>query len=70
MEAFTRDWQAITVKRKTVLTVAGETERYLYFVLDAVQRAFYLADDDKEASIVFTYPPSFIDLKQTHLFFC
>jgi CRP-like cAMP-binding protein len=58
-EAFSAHWQPLTVKRKTVLTAAGETERYLYFVLEGVQRAFYLGDDNKEATIVFTYPPSF-----------
>ncbi len=42
-----------------MLTAAGEKERYLYFVLEGVQRAFYLGDDNKEATIVFTYPPSF-----------
>lgn len=57
--AFCSGWQQLTVKRKTVLTAAGETERYLYFVLEGVQRAFYLGDENKEATIVFTYPPSF-----------
>jgi CRP-like cAMP-binding protein len=57
--AFTNGWQPITVKRKTILTAAGETERYLYFVLEGLQRAFYIGEENKEATIVFTYPPSF-----------
>jgi CRP-like cAMP-binding protein len=57
--AFCEGWQPLTVKRKTILTAAGETERYLYFVLEGVQRAFYIGDENKEATIVFTYPPSF-----------
>lgn len=57
--AFTNGWKLFTVKRKTVLTTAGETERYLYFVLEGLQRSFYIGDDNKEATIVFTYPPSF-----------
>ena len=36
------------VKRKTILTVAGETERYLYFVVEGVQRAFYLGEKNKD----------------------
>jgi CRP-like cAMP-binding protein len=44
---------------KTILTAAGETEKHLYFVLEGLQRAFYIGDDQKEATIVFTYPPSF-----------
>lgn len=58
-DAFCSGWQPLTVKRKTILTAAGETERYLYFVLEGVQRAFYIGDKNKEATIVFTYPPSF-----------
>jgi CRP-like cAMP-binding protein len=57
--AFISGWKPVTVKRKTILTAAGERERYLYFVLEGVQRAFYLTSDNREATIVFTYPPSF-----------
>ena len=67
LEAFTSNWQPITVKRKTILTAAGEKERYLYFVLEGVQRAFYLGDDNKEATIVFTYPPSFSGVADSFL---
>ena len=59
LERFTANWQPLTVKRKTILTAAGETERYVYFVLEGLQRAFYVGDGNKEATIVFTYPPSF-----------
>ena len=59
-------WQPFSCKRKTILTAAGETERYLYFVLEGVQRAFY-ENDDKEATIVFTYPPSFSGVADSFL---
>ena len=59
MDAFVAGWKPLTVKRKTIITAAGERERYLYFVLEGVQRAFYLTNDNREATIVFTYPPSF-----------
>ncbi len=67
LDAFTSNWQPITVKRKTILTTAGEKERYLYFVLEGVQRAFYLGEDNKEATIVFTYPPSFSGVADSFL---
>jgi CRP-like cAMP-binding protein len=67
LDGFTADWQTYLVKRKTVLTVSGETERYLYFVLEGVQRAFYLTDEGKEATIVFTYPPSFSGVADSFL---
>lgn len=54
-------------KRKTVLTAAGETERHLYFVLEGVQRAFYVGVDHPEATIVFTYPHSFSGVADSFL---
>jgi CRP-like cAMP-binding protein len=67
LDAFTANWQPVTFKRKTILTAAGETEKYLYFVTEGVQRAFYLGDDNKEATIVFTYPPSFSGVADSFL---
>jgi len=58
-DAFAAGWQESFYKRKTLLTASGEIERRLYFVLEGVQRAFFLGHDKQEATIVFTYPPSF-----------
>ncbi len=55
---FSQGWLSFAAKRKEVITAAGETERYLYVVLSGVQRVVYY-DDDKEATLVFTYAPSF-----------
>ncbi len=52
-------WVPIEYKRKEVITVANEKEKYLYFVCDGVQRVYYLNDEGKEATLVFTYAPSF-----------
>lgn len=52
-------WQSFEAKRRTILTAAGERERYLYFVLEGIQRVFFLTEQgDKEATLVFTYAPS------------
>ncbi len=51
-------WTEITVKRKQPLTMAGDTEKYLYLVLEGVQRAFYI-HNNKEVTLVFSYPHSF-----------
>lgn len=56
---FERIWQPFSAKRKTILTVAGESERFLYFVLDGVQRVYYFDERGREATVVFTYSPSF-----------
>ncbi|PHN07383.1 Crp/Fnr family transcriptional regulator [Flavilitoribacter nigricans] len=61
-------WQPVVFKRKTILTAAGETERYLYFVTEGIQRAFYLGPDDRrEATVIFTYPPSFSGVADSFL---
>lgn len=64
---FAAIWQPVAFKRKTVLTAAGETERHLYFVLEGVQRAFYVGADHPEATIVFTYPHSFSGVADSFL---
>jgi CRP-like cAMP-binding protein len=56
---FSSKWKTVTVARKQTLTAAGEKEKYLYFVLGGVQRVFYLDDEGREATLVFTYAPSF-----------
>lgn len=58
-EEFASGWQPFAAKRKTIITAANETEKYLYFVTEGVQRAFYLKDNDKDATLVFSYAPSF-----------
>ena len=67
LEELTANWKPLIVKRKTLLTTAGETEKYLYFVLEGVQRAFFLGDKNQEATIIFTYPPSFSGVADSFL---
>ncbi|WP_245842872.1 Crp/Fnr family transcriptional regulator [Pontibacter ummariensis] len=58
-EAFSAAWIPHQAKRKETLTAAGEKENYLYFVAEGVQRVYYFDDQDREATLVFTYAPSF-----------
>ncbi|WP_226805269.1 Crp/Fnr family transcriptional regulator [Agriterribacter humi] len=57
--AFTGIWRPFSAKRKEIITAAGEKEKYLYFVLEGVQRIYYYDEQDREATLVFTYAPSF-----------
>jgi CRP-like cAMP-binding protein len=66
-DAFSSIWQPFSCKRKTVLTKAGETERYLYFVEAGLQRSFYVGNESEEATIVFTYAPSFTGVADSFL---
>lgn len=64
---FAAIWQPVSYKRKTILTAAGETERHVYFVLEGVQRAFYVEAEQPEATIVFSYPYSFSGVADSFL---
>ncbi|MCG2614708.1 Crp/Fnr family transcriptional regulator [Terrimonas sp. NA20] len=66
-EAFSSIWTPFECKRKTMLTAIGETEKHLYFVLEGLQRAFYIGEDNQEGTIVFTYPPSFSGVADSFL---
>ncbi len=58
-DAFSSIWKPFSAGRKEVLTKDGENERHLYFVLGGVQRVYYRDAEDREATLVFTYAPSF-----------
>jgi CRP-like cAMP-binding protein len=59
VNALTSVWTALTAKRKEVLTKPLEQERYLYFITEGVQRVYYYDEMSREATLVFTYAPSF-----------
>lgn len=52
-------WHPFLARRKEVITATGETENFLYFVVEGVQRVYYLDEMDREATLVFSYAPSF-----------
>lgn len=56
---FMEIWSEFQVKRKDIITTAGEVEKYLYFVTDGVQRIVYQDDQNRESTLVFSYAPSF-----------
>lgn len=57
-QALSGCWEQVEFKRKQIITRTGNTEKYLYLVLEGVQRAYYL-HADKEATLVFSFSPSF-----------
>jgi CRP-like cAMP-binding protein len=58
-DVFAALWKPFAAPRKTILTVSGKTEKYLYFIAAGVQRIYYFDEQDREATILFTYAPSF-----------
>lgn len=67
LDHFLSIWEPFTAKRKTMLTRAGDTERHLYFVTEGIQRVFYYDELDREATIIFSYPPSFFGVADSFL---
>lgn len=58
-EDLSKLWKPFSAKRKEVITTMGEKEKYLYFVVEGVQRVYYFDEQNREATLVFTYNPSF-----------
>jgi CRP-like cAMP-binding protein len=48
-----------SAKRKEVLTFASTEEKYLYFVIEGLQRMYYLDEQNREATLLFTYSGNF-----------
>jgi CRP-like cAMP-binding protein len=59
MDALMSIWQPAIAKRKVILTRIGEKESNLYFITEGIQRVYYFDEQNREATIVFTYPFSF-----------
>ena len=64
---FASIWQPFEAKRKVILTAESETERYVYFVISGVQRAYSVHQDGRDTTLVFTYPPSFSGVADSFL---
>jgi CRP-like cAMP-binding protein len=56
---FSSVWTECKAKRKEQLTLSGEKEKHLYFVIEGIQRVYYFDEQNREATLVFTYAPSF-----------
>jgi len=64
MKEYLSHWTEYQLPKKTIMTAPGETERYWYFVLDGIQKSYYLYDD-KQHVIAFTYAPSFSGIPES-----
>ena len=46
------------------MTAPGETERYIYYVIEGIQKSYYL-NDHKQHIIAFAYAPSFSGIPES-----
>lgn len=66
LEKYLSYWTEYSAPKKTIMTAKGETQRYMYFVLEGIQKSYYL-NDDKQHIIAFTYAPSFSGIPDSFL---
>ena len=66
LDEYLSHWKEYHLPKKTIMTAAGETERYIYFVTEGVQKSYYLKEG-KPHIIAFTYPPSFSGIPESFL---
>jgi len=66
LDEYVSHWTPYHVPKRTIMTWEGDTERYMYFVLEGIQKSYYI-NGDKEHIIAFTYPPSFTGIPESFL---
>lgn len=66
LEDYLANWSEYQLPKNTLMTSKGETERYMYFVLEGIQKSYYV-HNDKEHIIAFSYPPSFTGIPESFL---
>ncbi len=64
LEAYTSQWTPYSVPKKTILTEQGQTERYMYYVKEGIQKSYFL-NDGREHIMFFGYPPSFCGVMES-----
>ncbi len=58
LDEYISHWTKYSAPKKTVITRAGRTERFFYYVIEGIQKSYYLSED-KQHIIAFAYAPSF-----------
>jgi len=66
LEDFVSTWHHKAGERKEIITHKDSVERYLYFTIKGIQKAYYIRDD-KEFIVAFTYPFAFTCIPESFL---
>ena len=64
LDEYISHWTEHKVSKKTIMTAPGEMQHHWFYVLDGIQKSYYL-HDDKQHVIAFTYPPSFSGIPES-----
>lgn len=66
LNALLSAFKTVDYPRRALLTEAGQTERYLYFVLEGVQRSYFF-HNDKDFTFQFSYQGDFTGIPESFL---
>lgn len=66
LEEYISHWTPYSLPKRTLMTAPGDTERYMYYVVEGIQKSYYL-NDGKQHVIAFAYPPSFSGIPESFL---
>ncbi|TRX62797.1 Crp/Fnr family transcriptional regulator [Fulvivirga sp. M361] len=66
LDEYLSHWQEYSIKKRSLITTVGRTERWMYLVQEGIQKSYYLTDE-KEHVIAFTYSPSFSGILESFL---
>ena len=66
LSAYVEQWSYVEESKKNILTSAGQTERYLYFILSGACKSYYL-NEGKEHVMFFGYQGSFCGVVESFL---
>lgn len=58
LDEYLSHWKPVEIKRKTILTEQGKTEKFLYLLTSGIQKAYFIKQE-KEHVVAFITAPSF-----------
>ena len=64
LDEYISHYKEYSLPKKTIMTSPGETERYMYYVREGIQKSYYL-NEDKQHIIAFAYAPSFSGIPES-----
>ena len=64
LDAYIAQWKPYDLPKRTIMTAPGETERFIYYVQEGIQKSYYL-NEDKQHIIAFAYAPSFSGIPES-----
>ena len=66
LDEYVSHWSEYTIPKKTIVTESGKTERYIYYVVEGIQKSYYL-NEGKQHIMFFAYNPSFSGIMESFL---